>query len=79
MLYQEIVTEIENLPLAEQLLLMETLARLVSRRTSRRSASQTSLEQVRGMLKPAPGEPMPTDADLADDYTDYLMEKYAYS
>ncbi len=45
--------------------------------TSKCSEPKTSLERVRGMLKPAPGEPMPTDADLADDYTDYLMEKFA--
>jgi dihydroneopterin aldolase len=38
MVYQEIVTEIENLPLDKQLALMETLARAISRRTSRRSA-----------------------------------------
>jgi hypothetical protein len=56
---------------------METLARFISRRVFKRSASETSLEQVRGMLKPAPGEPIPTDADLSDDYADYLMEKYA--
>ena len=77
MIYQEIVTEIENLPLDKQLSLMETLARSISRRASRRSAPKTSLEQVRGMLKPAPGELMPTDADLADDYAGYLMQKYA--
>jgi hypothetical protein len=77
MIYQEIVTEIENLPLDKQLALMETLARAISRRASRRGAPKTSLEQVRGMLKPAPGEPMPTDADLLGDYTDYLMKKYA--
>jgi hypothetical protein len=77
MTYQEIVTEIGKLPLAEQLSLMETLSRFISRRTFKHSEPKTSLERVRGMLKPAPGEPMPTDADLLDDYTDYLMEKYA--
>ncbi len=77
MIYQDIVTEIEKLPLAEQLSLMETLSSFISRRTFKRSEPKTLLERVRGMLKPAPGEPMPTDADLSDDYTDYLMEKYA--
>jgi hypothetical protein len=71
MTYQELVTEIENLPLAEQLSLMETLARLISRPPA------SSLERVRGLLKPAPGESMPTDAELAEDYTDYLLKKYA--
>jgi hypothetical protein len=77
MIYQEIVAEIENLSLNEQLALMETLVRFISRRTFKRSTPETSLERVRGMLKPVPGEPMPTDAELADDYTDYLMKKYA--
>jgi hypothetical protein len=76
MIYQEIVTEIEKLPLDKQLSLMETLARVISRRTSKLGSPKTSLEQVRGLLKPAPGEPIPTDADLADDYTDYLLKKY---
>jgi len=30
---------------------------------------------VRGLLKPA--GPLPTDAELKDDYTRYLIEKYA--
>jgi hypothetical protein len=77
MIYQEIVTEIEKLPLDKQLSLLETLARVISRRTSKLDPPKTSLEQVRGLLKPAPGEPIPTDADLADDYTDYLLKKYA--
>jgi hypothetical protein len=34
----------------------------------------SSLERVRGLLRPE-GE-MPTDEDLADDYTRYLIEKY---
>ncbi len=45
--------------------------------TFEHSKPKTLLERVRGMLKPAPGEPMPTDAELSDDYTDYLIEKYA--
>ena len=77
MIYQEIVTEIEKLPLDKQLSLLETLVRVISRRTSKAGPPKTSVEQVRGLLKPAPGEPMPTDADLADDYTDYLLKKYA--
>ena len=77
MTYHELVTEIERLPLAEQLSLMETLARLINRRTVKPAAATSSVERVRGLLKPAPGEPMPTDAELADDYTAYLLKKYA--
>jgi hypothetical protein len=77
MIYQELVTEIEKLPLAEQLSLLETLARLISQRTMKPTAPESSLERVRGLLKPAPGQEMPTDVELADDYTDYLLKKYA--
>jgi hypothetical protein len=77
MSYQDLVAEIENLSLDEQLLLMETLAKLVSRRAAKATTPQNSLERVRGLLKLAPGEPMPTDAELSDDYTDYLLKKYA--
>jgi len=77
MIYQDIVTEIEKLPLDKQLLLLETLARVIGRRTRQPGPPKTSLEQVRGLLKPAPGQPTPTDADLADDYADYLLKKYA--
>ena len=77
MTYQNLVTEIEKLPLTEQLLLMETLARFISRRVVKPTASENSVERVRGLLKPASGESMPTDAELVDDYTDYLLKKYA--
>lgn len=77
MIYQDLVTEIENLPLPEQLSLMETLARFIGRHTVKPTVPANSLERVRGLLKPAPGESMPTDAELTDDYVNYLMEKYA--
>ena len=62
MTYQQLVSEIENLPLAEQLSLMETLDRLISRRAAKPHPPASSLERVRGLLKPAPGDqslPMP--------------------
>jgi len=77
MTYQDLVTEIKNLSLAEQRSLLETLAQFISRQTHQHRPSENSLERVRGMLKPAPGKPIPTDAELADDYTDYLLKKYA--
>ncbi len=77
MIYQELVTEIEKLPLDKQLSLLETLAKAISRRASKTVLPQTSLEQVRGLLKSNPGEPEATDVDLADNYTDYLLKKYS--
>ncbi len=77
MVYQEIVGEIKNLPLNEQLSLMETLARLINRRTAQRSAPANSLKRIRGMLKPAADESIPSGAELSDDYADYLIRKYS--
>jgi len=77
MIYQDLVTEIEKLPLSKQLSLMEILARRISHHVIKPTAPANSLERVRGLLKPAPGEAAPTDAELADDYTDYLIEKYS--
>ena len=76
MIYQELVTEIEKLPLTEQLSLLETLARLISRRTVKPTAPENSLQRVRGLLKPAPSQSTPTDTELVDDYTEYLIKKY---
>lgn len=76
MIYQDLVAEIEKLPLAEQLSLMETLARFISHQVVKPTAPTSSLERVRGLLKPVPDEAVPTDAEFADDYTDYLMKKY---
>ena len=76
MVYQELVTEIEKLPLSEKLSLLETLVRFISRQAVNPTASESSVERVRGLLKPAPGEPLPTDTVLSDDYTEYLLKKY---
>jgi hypothetical protein len=72
MTYQELVTEIENLPLEEQLSLLQKLTHLVSRRTLNLAPPENSLERVRGLLKPTPDQAIPSDADLIDDYIDYL-------
>jgi hypothetical protein len=77
MTYQEIVTEIEKLPLSEQLSLLEVLLNLIKYKTPQRGQQADSLKRVRGLLKPAPGDPVPTEAELTNDYTNYLIEKYS--
>lgn len=76
MTYREMAAEIERLPLDEQLALLESLTRAL-RKTLTQSSTQEpdqSLVLVRGMLKP--DGPMPTDEELKQDYTDYLIKKY---
>jgi hypothetical protein len=74
MTYQELVTEIKQLPLTEQLSLLDVLLQQVSRNADQRTRPGSSLERVRGMLKPE--GPLPSDNTLAKDYTQYLIEKY---
>ena len=74
MTYQELLTEIGQLPLDERLALLEALTH--SLRTELRPTPRggSSVDRVRGLLKPA--GPLPTDVELKDDYTRYLVEKY---
>jgi hypothetical protein len=76
MTYREIAVEIERLPLDEQLALLEVLTRSLRKMLTQSDAKEPgkSLALVRGMLKP--DGPMPTDEELEQDYTDYLIKKY---
>ncbi len=76
--YREIVSEAKRLPLSEQLRLVEELLRGM-----RQSAPPPAhhkrrriipFGQLRGALKG--GGPAPSDNDLADAYTQHLVEKY---
>jgi len=77
MLYQDLVSEIENLSLDKQVSLMEMLFKSIQRRTRPRRTvpAPDSLARVRGMLKPT--GPLPSDVELANDYSAYLIQKYA--
>ena len=74
MTYQELVAGIKRLPLTEQLSLLDVLIQLVSRNADQPPRLGSSLERVRGMLKPE--GPLPSDDTLIKDYTQYLIEKY---
>lgn len=75
MTYQELVKTIQALPVAERLSLLEVLALSLQADIQGEEASDSSLAQVRGMLKPE--GPPPTDEEVEEDYTNYLIEKYA--
>ena len=76
MTYREMAVEIERLPLNEQLALLEALTRSLRKALTQSDTKEPgkSLKLVRGMLKP--DGPMPTDEELKQDYTDYLIRKY---
>ena len=74
MTYREIVAEIERLPQAEQQAVLFWLvkhARIETRRGQRPAPPATLM---RGIARPT-GK-MPTDEEIRDDYTNYLIEKY---
>jgi hypothetical protein len=74
MTYQEIVRTIQTLPLTERLSLLEVLAQSLQVDIEVKDTYESSLVRVRGIFK-ADG-PAPTDQELEDNYTNYLIEKY---
>ena len=78
MAYQEIVSSAKRLPLHEQFLLVEELLREMRQAakppTRRNRTRVIPFTRLRGALKP--DGPLPSDAQLQDSYTEYLVEKY---
>lgn len=72
--YQELVTTITKLPVEQRLSLLEVLAQSLRADLPSRTAQTSSLDRVRGILRP--NGPPPSDQELADSYTDHLLEKY---
>ncbi len=76
--YREIVSAAKRLSMGEQLQLVEELLRSI-----RQSAAKTPrgkrrhvkpFLELRGALRPE--GPLPTDDEIADEYTRHLIEKY---
>lgn len=76
MRYHEIVNEIRQRPLDQQLLLLEEMTRLLRMTLAQPapSAPPTASLLWSGML--ASNALSPTDAELQQAYTEYLMTKY---
>jgi hypothetical protein len=76
MTYQSIVSEIARMPLREQLMLLETITRLVRVKAALSDKPKiiSPMKLTRGMLKP--NGVVPTDKELKDDYVNYLLKKY---
>lgn len=75
MTYQELVTTIKKLPPEQRLSLLELLVESLRADIPTQVARPSSLARIRGMLKV--NGPIPSDEALAEDYTNYLIEKYA--
>lgn len=74
MTYQELPASIKKLKLEQRLSLLEILDRSLSEDYPPRKSGKSSLSRGRGMLKT--NNLVPTSKILADEYTDYLIEKY---
>ena len=76
MTYNAIVSEIARMPLNEQLMLLETITRLM--RTKAVSTTKpkkiSPIKLTRGMIKP--NGAIPTTEELKEDYVNYLIKKY---
>jgi hypothetical protein len=73
MTFQELLTEINSLPLEERLILLEALTRSLRTELSPPPQAIAPVDKMRGLLRPA--GPLPAPAET-DDYTRYLIEKY---
>lgn len=74
MLYQELVEEIKRLSLEDRLLLLELISRSVREEMQPERSQGDSFLRFRGILRPE--GPLPSENELADDHTRYLLEKY---
>ncbi len=74
MTYREIVAEIERLPEAEQQAILLWLVKRARIETRRGNRPIPPASVMRGIARPA-GK-MPTNDEIREDYTDYLIEKY---
>ena len=82
MTVKEIVAQAEQLPLVERWFIINELLRLLQRETVMKAVPEPasgaddefSAARLRGVLKP--GGPIPTDAEVKEDYINYLIEKY---
>ncbi|MBP9500704.1 MAG: hypothetical protein KBF17_00940 [Candidatus Promineofilum sp.] len=72
--YQDIIVAVRQLPNEKRLTLMEELVHLMAAEWQPPQTGESSLARVRGMLKP--DGPLPSEHELREGYTDYLIEKY---
>lgn len=72
--YQELVEEIKQLSLEDRLSLLELISRLVREELRSDKPQSDSFLHLRGILKPE--GPLPSESELADDHTQYLIEKH---
>ncbi len=74
MTYEQVVVEVMRWPVEERLRLLEVIAVSVQAEHVDSVPRGVPAARLRGLLKPE--GPMPTDEEMEEDYTRYLIEKY---
>lgn len=74
MTVQEVITEIRRLSFEDQLELLRLLNESLQSEQKIKQSRSTTLNRVRGMLKP--DGLLPDDEALREAYVEHLMEKY---
>ena len=75
MTYQELAAEIVRLPIQERLTLLELVSRSLREDLQPHAPTKSLAARLRGIARP--DGPGPTDAEIADDYSTYLEQKYS--
>ena len=72
---EELIKEIDQLPLDQQVELLESISRSVQAKLRGREDRIAAFNHLRGIAKP--DGPLPSDEEIKEDYIRYLEEKYS--
>jgi hypothetical protein len=75
MTQEELIKEINQLPVEQQVELLEAISRSVREKIKPSENKQSLGSRLLGIAKP--DGPMPSDEELKEDYVRYLEEKYS--
>lgn len=75
MTYEQVLAEAKALPVQERRRLIEEIAASLAEKNGVSLPRGVPASRLRGLIKP--DGPMPTDAELREDYVRYLIEKYS--
>jgi hypothetical protein len=75
MTHEQLIKEIRQLPLEQRMELLEAISRSVREEMRPRETRESIVRRLRGIAKP--DGPPPSDEEIKEDYTRYLMEKYS--
>lgn len=75
MTHEQLLEEIRKLPLEQRMELLEAISRSVREEMHIRERRVSAARRLRGVAKP--DGPPPSDEEIKEDYTRYLIEKYS--